>query len=78
MVTKKQLLAAESAVLTTAAQLSYKLGRLSNLATDALGFNVQADLCGGGEIEFRCVDDRGYVDAFSTITMEDIIRKIEK
>lgn len=78
MVTKKQLLAAESAVLTTAGELSIKLGRLSNLATDVLGFDVRADLCSGGEIEFRCVDDRGYVDDFSTIRMEDVIRKIEK
>lgn len=78
MATKKQLLAAKSAVLTTAAVLSIKLGKLSRLASEVLGFDVQADLCGGGEIEFRCVDDGGYVDAFSTIIMEDIIRKIEK
>ena len=78
MVTKKQLLAAQNAVLSTAAELSEKLGKLSRLATDVLGFNVQADLCGGGEIEFRCEDDRGYVDAFSTIRMEEIIDNLRK
>ena len=32
-------------------------------------------MCAGSEVEFRRLDDNGYVDADSTIFIEDIIAK---
>lgn len=35
----------------------------------------ESDMCAGSEIEFRRLDDNGFVDADSTILIEDIIKK---
>lgn len=54
-------------------KLSFTLERLGEAASDILGYEVKADLCGGDEIEFRLPDD-----AFSTIRIEDVLAKIEE
>ena len=59
-------------MLAAADRLSAALGELSDIATEIYGEDLQADLCGGGEIEFRRRNDDGYFDAFDCVRLEDI------
>lgn len=70
-----ELRRAERRVLEAANRLSTALGELSNIATKIYGEDLQADLCGGGEIEFRRRNDNGYFDAFDCVRLEDIEKK---
>ena len=56
-------------------RLECKMGKLGRLATEIYGEELIADMCAGSEIEFRILDDDGFVDADSTIRIEDIIAK---
>ena len=56
-------------------RLECKMGELERLATEIYGDELRADICAGSEIEFRRLDDDGFVDAGSTILIEDIISK---
>lgn len=60
------------------AELSLELQALSIMATEALGFNVVADMCRGAEIEFRESEDGVVSDCFSTIREEVIIEALKK
>ena len=62
----------EANVLTASAQLSVALGKLSSVASEIYGEELNADLCAGGEIEYRTVDSNGYIDSFVTLRLEDI------
>ena len=53
-------------------RLSAALEELSNIATEIYGEDLQADLCGGGEIEFRRRGRNGYVDDYDCVKIEDI------
>ena len=59
-----------------------QLGILSIMASEVLGEEYNADLCNGDEIEFRPVDEYGFIDdgigpnTHSTKYEEDIIRII--
>ncbi len=46
---------------------------LSRIASEYLGYDVNAELCAGSEIEFRRVANDGLSDDTSTICLEDII-----
>lgn len=59
-------------VLDLENRLSCALAQLSDIATEIYGEDLQADLCGGSEIEFRRRDSDGYFDALDCIRMEDI------
>lgn len=72
-----ELRRAERRVLDAANRLSAALEELSNIATKIYGEDLQADLCGGEEIEFRRRNDDGYFDDFDCIRLEDI-EKISK
>ena len=69
---RTELRRAESRVLDAANRLSAALGELSDIATEIYGEDIQADLCGGGEIEFRRKDKDGYFDALDCGRFEDI------
>lgn len=56
-------------------RLECKMDKLGRLATEIYGEELIADMCAGSEIEFRRLDDNGFVDADSTIILEDIIVK---
>ena len=56
-------------------RLECKMGELGRLATEIYGEKLVADMCAGSEIEFRRLNDNGFVDADSTIRIEDIITK---
>ena len=56
-------------------KLERKMSELGRLATEIYGDELVADMCAGSEIEFRRLDDKGFVDSDSTIRIEDIISK---
>lgn len=57
-------------------RLSFALAKLSGIATEIYGEELQADLCGGTEIEFRRRGDDGYFDALDCVRIEDIEAKL--
>ena len=73
---KTELRRAERRVLDAANRLSCALGELSAIATEIYGEDLQADLCGGAEIEFRRRDTDGYFDALDCVRLEDILKKL--
>ena len=71
----QQLKKAEEKVFDASAKLSSAIGHLSSIASEIYGEELQADLCGGGEIEFRRYDKHG-ADDFDTIRIEDLEKMI--
>ena len=67
-----ELRRAERRVFNASNRLSAALEELSNIATEIYGEDLQADLCGGGEIEFRRRGRDGYVDDYDCVRIEDI------
>lgn len=64
-----------SICLRLSKRLSNKLQELSLAASERLGYDVVADLCKGGEIEFRRISEDGVPDASSCILIEDVLTK---
>ena len=73
---KKQLLKEYKKALDAENAANIALQELSRTASDVLGEDVIADICVGGEIEFRHVDECGAADEYDTILLEDIIERI--
>ena len=73
MATKKQLIAAYKKVENAEIRLMLLAQDLSRIASEYLGYDVNAELCAGSEIEFRRVGGDGLSDDTSTICLEDII-----
>lgn len=73
MATRKQLIAAYKRVENAETRLMILAQDLSRIASDYLGYEVNAELCAGSEIEFRRVGEDGLSDYTSTICLEDII-----
>ena len=72
----QQLKKAEEKVLDASTKLSFALGHLSSIASEIYGEELQADLCNGDEIEFRRIDEHGFVDDFDCIRIEDLEKMI--
>jgi hypothetical protein len=64
--------------MNDAIALGSSLQKLSTIASELYGTEVTADLCNGFEIEFRENDERGYIDDYSTIRIEDILNRIDR
>ena len=64
-----------SICLRLSIRLSNKLQELAHAASERLGYDVVADLCKGGEIEFRRIKEDGVPDSNSCILIEDILNK---
>ena len=73
---KTELRRATNRVLDLSSRLSGALAELSDIATEIYGEDLQADLCGGGEIEFRRRDESGYFDALDCVRIEDIEKRL--
>lgn len=71
--TDKQIIKLSNGVLSASIGLSSKLQELASAASERLGYEVVADLCKGGEIEFRRVMDDGVADTDSCIRLEDVL-----
>lgn len=74
----KQLIKLSNKVLSLSVDLTSKLQELARVASERLGYDVVADLCNGGEIEFRRIIDNGVPDADSCILLEDILTQKEE
>ena len=74
--TEKKLRKLEDRCYRISSELSGALANLSSAASEVLGYDVIADLCGGGEIEFRMIDQYDVPDDFSCIRIEDVINKL--
>jgi hypothetical protein len=57
-------------------QLSCELGILCNMASVALGYDVECDVCNGDELEFRKIEEDGVADSASHIYIEDVLAKL--
>jgi hypothetical protein len=57
-------------------RLSLELSNLSSIASEIYGEDLQADLCNGGEIEFRRRGDDGYFDALDCVRLEEIEERL--
>jgi hypothetical protein len=73
---RTELRRAINRVLDLSSRLSGALAELSDIATEIYGEDLQADLCGGGEIEFRRRDESGYFDALDCVRIEDIEKRL--
>lgn len=71
-----ELRRAVRAVLDLENKLSLELNNLSSIATEIYGEDLQADLCNGGEIEFRRRGGDGYFDALDCVRIEDIEKRL--
>jgi len=72
MTQRAELRRAVNRVLSLENRLSGALAQLADIATEIYGEDLQADLCGGSEIEFRRRGDDGYFDALDCVRLEDI------
>lgn len=69
-------------VLSLNNELIGALGRLGTMASEVLGSEYVADLCEGGEIEFRPIEEDGVADdglgqfSHTTIYEEDIFNML--
>ena len=72
-----ELRRAVRAVLDLENKLSLALSNLSSVATEIYGEDLQADLCGGSEIEFRRRDESGYFDALDCVRLEEIEKRLQ-
>ena len=69
---RAELQRAVNRVLALENRLSGALAQLADIATEIYGEDLQADLCGGSEIEFRRRGEDGYFDALDCVRLEDI------
>ena len=76
MVTKSKLIRKQNQVLSFFNQTQGALEELSILASEAYGEELKADLCNGGEIEFRTSDDPDGLNGDSLIRLEDVINRL--
>ena len=72
MTQRAELRRALNRVLDLENKLSGALAQLSDIATEIYGEDLQADLCGGSEIEFRRRGDDGYFDALDCVRLEEV------
>lgn len=72
MTQRTELRRAVNRILDLENRLSGALAQLSDIATEIYGEDLQADLCGGSEIEFRRRGEDGYFDALDCVRLEDI------
>ena len=75
--TVKELCRIENKVYDLSASLSAQLGILGRVASEILGYQVDAELCHGDELEFRVVEKDGIIDPDSCIRMEEVIDKLK-
>jgi hypothetical protein len=69
----KQIINLNNKALSLSIELSNKLQELARAASERLGYDVVADLCNGGEIEFRRVMEDGVPDTDSCLLLDDIL-----
>lgn len=76
--TDRQIKRLYDVVLSIEIELSSALQKLGLAVSERLGKDVIADLCNGGEIEFREILEDGTPDAMSCIMLEDVLKQKEE
>ena len=76
MVTKLKLIRKQNQVLSSFNQMLGFLEELSILASEAYEEDLTADLCNGGEIEFRTADNPDGLNDGAVIRFEDVIDRL--
>ncbi len=74
---KKKILEAYETCMRKDNELSAALQVLGGLVSKTLGTDYVAEMCHGGEIEFRTTDEFGYVDPYCCVRLEQILEKIK-
>ena len=72
---KKKLIKAYKRVENDIVRLWHSQTELSRAASVFYGKNVDAEICAGGEIEFRLIGEDEIPDSDNTIRLEDILNK---
>lgn len=73
--TDKQIKRLYDTVLSIETKLSFALQELGLAVSARLGKDVIADLCNGGEIEFRETLEDGSPDTTCCIRLEDVLKQ---
>lgn len=76
MVTKSKLIRKQNQVLSSFNKTMGFLEDLSILASEAYGEDLVANLCNGGEIEFRTSNDPDGLNSDCFIRIEDLINRL--
>ena len=76
MITEKALHRALEKCYDASTRLYGALSELGEMASEIYGEELQADMCGGDEIEFRHVDNTGMAHAFDCVRIEDILNRL--
>lgn len=77
MTTRRELSYAYVNCLNAIHALEMAEQHLSRLASEAYGDQIEAEICGGDEIEFRRYNG-DYVDENDCLRIEDILEKLEE
>ena len=72
---KQKLIKAYKRVEDDIIRLLHSQEELSRTASAFYGKNVDAEICAGGEIEFRLIGEGEIQDPDSTIRLDDILNK---
>ena len=75
---KNKLIKLQNKCFSCECALNKALSNLATAASEVLGYEVVADLCGGSEIEFRTITDNGVADSNSCIRIEDVLAELKK
>ena len=70
--TEQRLNELENNVYELSNRLNVALSELSEAASEIYGQEIVADFCGGAEIEFRRLDNDGFINDYDCIRMEEI------
>ena len=76
--TERKLLDIQDKVYMLSSRLTGMLDKLSVAASEVLGYEVYADLCGGDEIEFRTRGSDGWIDDCVCIRMEAVLNVLKE
>lgn len=72
---KQKLIKAYKRVEDDMIRLWHSQTELSRIASSYYGKNIEANICGDGEIEFRLIGKDEIPDSNSTILLEEILDK---
>ena len=76
MSSRSELISVYNRCLEYSNRLDSALQELSSISSEIYGRDLHADICNGDEIEFRELDENGYIDSDSIILFEEILKKL--
>jgi hypothetical protein len=76
MSNRSKLISVYNRCLEYSNKLDSALQELSSISSKIYGKELQADICDGDEIEFRELDENGYIDSNSVILINEILKEL--